>query len=626
MNILDLQQTLAKPGQVTWQGQTLAEVLAGDTGLDALKTLANGGEGDFREKLAAALLVAGAEGWKVYRPTRRRRASRKTSVSLTGKLLEAATREVNRVVSQKATLAVMRCALVVQAEGTLAIAGTDMDTTLIVRLPFGGPGLRAAVDAKDLQQAFKAAGKRQVSLALDGSEFTVQGGGKTALQVEPVEEFPSPDLGPVLATATVSLPHLAGVARSIASDDSRPTLASLFIGYEMRCPACKNSSMVAGPCFRCEREKGDDASDVEPVESVMVSADGFRMGFCGVDLPPEFPNALIPGAAVRAMLKAVDGDEIVIAIHGSGKDPETPRLVVMRAGARNRALAKAGAEVEVVARLTEGTFPNYRQIVPANEHLPRSFRVGTQDLADAAKAIKPVAKEAADIAFVQTEGEGVRIWARTCEGALAERDVVAADVAEPSLLALNVDFIADAGESLAALGAVVAVVRSGEPVFRNGLWHPNSTPYLVEGPITWVIMPMHVRDGVAWQGVDPGPALEYAEPLAREALAEASALLGYALTPAHTKLATEAMASAFRYDRLTAIEAAGWLDALRAKAQEVARSALEAYAATYHDRDSAEITDELVERTADKMLRTCRYRPFEETLTESKARAAAGWK
>ena len=50
-----------------------------------------------------------------------------------------------------------------------------------------------------------------------------------------------------------------------------------------------------------------------------------------------------------------------------------------------------------------------------------------------------------------------------------------------------------------------------------------------------------------------------------------------------------------------------WLDALRAKAQEVARSALEAYAATYRDRDVAEVADELVEQTADKMLRCPGY-------------------
>lgn len=71
------------------------------------------------------------------------------------------------------------------------------------------------------------------------------------------------------------------------------------------------------------------------------------------------------------------------------------------------------------------------------------------------------------------------------------------------------------------------------------------------------------------------------------------------------------------------VEAAGCLDALRAKAQEVTRSALEAYAATYNDRDIAEVTNELVEQTADKMLRT--YRGLEGKLAESRALAAAGW-
>lgn len=147
---LDLQQTMAKPGQVNWQGQTLAQVLAGDAGLDALKALSNGTEVDLRTKLAAALLVAGEEGWKVYRPSRRKPA--RTANILTGKLLEATTREVNRVIRHKATLKVLQCVLLAQSERTLSIAGTDMETTMIVRLPFGGPDLRAAPNGHECKR------------------------------------------------------------------------------------------------------------------------------------------------------------------------------------------------------------------------------------------------------------------------------------------------------------------------------------------------------------------------------------------------------------------------------------------------------------------------------------------
>jgi len=629
MDELDLQLTLAKPGQVTHQGQTLAQMLAGDAGLDALKLLANGGEAGFQVKLAAALLVARAEGWTVYRaPSRKatKAASKAGPVSPTGKLLEAAAREANRVVSHKATLAVLQCALVVQAEGVLAIAGTDMSTTMIVRLPAGGPDLRAAVNGRELQAAFKAAGKQEVSLTADDDGFTVHGGGKSVLRTEPVEELPMPELGPVLANATLSLPHLAGVARGAAGDESRPTLTCVFIGHEMRCKECGYTQMAGGRCWKCSKEMRDLAPEVEPLEAVMVTADGFRMAFCGVTLPPEFPNVLLPATAVNEMLKAVDGDQVVVAIHGSVKAPETPRYAVMRCGARNKVLAKAGAEVEVIATLlTEGTFPHYKQIIPNDEQVPRSFRAGTQDLADAAKAISPVAKEAADIAFVQTEAEGLRVRALTSEQ-VAERVVTVSDVSDPALLALNVNFLADIGESLAALGAVVVAVRSGAPAFRDGWWYPNTSPYRFDGPITWVIMPMHVQTGVAWQGADPGPALEYAEPLARKALTEAAEVLGYALTPAHTDLATEAMASTYSYDLLTAVEAAGWLDALRAKAQEVARAALDDYKATHLDLDGVEVTDDLIVQTADKMLRTSRGLPLKDKLRESKALAAAGWK
>lgn len=133
-----------------------------------------------------------------------------------------------------------------------------------------------------MQKAFKAARKEEVSLILDGDKLAVRSGeaGKTALRTETVEDYPSHRLGPVLATATISLPHLAGVARSIADDDSRPTLASLFIGHEMRCPECNTTSMSKGQCFKCaDKVEGDVLPVTEPAEPVMVAADGYRMAF-----------------------------------------------------------------------------------------------------------------------------------------------------------------------------------------------------------------------------------------------------------------------------------------------------------------------------------------------------------
>lgn len=70
----------------------------------------------------------------------------------------------------------------------------------------------------------------------------------------------------------------------------------------------------------------------------------------------------MPGCTVAKLLKAADGDQVVIAIRGSEQDPNEPVFAVMRADARNRVLAKAGAEMEVVTRLTDGTFPNFRRL------------------------------------------------------------------------------------------------------------------------------------------------------------------------------------------------------------------------------------------------------------------------
>jgi hypothetical protein len=95
-------------------------------------------------------------------------------------------------------------------------------------------------------------GQQDLSRIVGVAQFA-QGSSGALLRTEPVEELPVPEMGPVLATAAISLPHLEGVARGAASDESRPTLASIFLGHDMHCPECGSTQMVSGRCWKCAK-------------------------------------------------------------------------------------------------------------------------------------------------------------------------------------------------------------------------------------------------------------------------------------------------------------------------------------------------------------------------------------
>lgn len=214
--------------------------------------------------------------------------------------------------------------------------------------------------------------------------------------------------------------------------------------------------------------------EIESGEMTFAAADGFRLSVRKAHLPSPAAGplkAIIPARALSELARIIgDEDKIVTMIL-----PPNRGQVIFRT--RN---------IELVSQLIEGTFPDYRGIIPAS-YSTRSILPKTEFL-QACKAADIFAREAAHSARLHiepgAEGPGrVEVSATAAETGSSEIPVDASIEGEAMEIAFNVRFLMDVLSAMSAPS--IALETSGpsapgvlKPVGRDDFLH--------------VIMPMHL--------------------------------------------------------------------------------------------------------------------------------------
>ena len=214
--------------------------------------------------------------------------------------------------------------------------------------------------------------------------------------------------------------------------------------------------------------------EIENGEMTFAAADGFRLSVRKAHLPSPDAGpvkAIIPARALSELARIVgDEDKIVTMIL-----PPNRGQVIFRT-----------KNLELVSQLIEGTFPDYRGIIPAS-YSTRSILPKTEFL-QACKAADIFAREAAHSArlHIQPGAEGpgrVEVSATAAETGSNEIPVDASVEGEAMEIAFNVRFLMDVLSAMPAPS--IALETSGpsapgvlKPVGRDDFLH--------------VIMPMHL--------------------------------------------------------------------------------------------------------------------------------------
>lgn len=246
---------------------------------------------------------------------------------------------------------------------------------------------------------------------------------------------------PIVLEARLLKEVIGQVAFAAATDDTRPVLSAV-----------------------CLQIKQDGLT--------LAAADAFRLAVRTVSMPESNevrPDLLIPARTLLDLAR-------ILPTEGPVELLVTPQ--------RSQVLFHTPA-LDLVSRLIEGTFPNFRQIIPPD--CTTRVIVDTSALAQSLKAAALFARENATIVTLTvTPGESSSLTVEASTDEVGEhRSVLEASVAGPAMrVVFNVRYLMDALAVLDAPEVALEFVSPSRPALIKPEGHPQ---------YQYVAMPMHVN-------------------------------------------------------------------------------------------------------------------------------------
>lgn len=314
-----------------------------------------------------------------------------------------------RATARKSTMPILSCVLLDDDDGAQVITGTDLDVAAVAHAtPTDGAPVTACVDARTLLAVVKALPDGDVTLAmgdglLSGQPLTVSGGrARTTLQTQPPADYPKvPERPDGIRLAAVPPEDWSAAYAAVRDAVSREETRYVLNGV---------------------RVDGD----------TWVSTDGHRLHAAP---GPAIGNVILPRAALAALDAVVSGGRAFVGVTDS----------------HVHATSDAGS---VVARLVEGRFPDWRQVVPS---APPTWtvRVVADDLL-AALARVQLATGSSGMVRLDATGGALALSAETPGGA-ARDEVEAKDATGAGRIAVRGEYLRDA---VRAVGGVHVVIKA----------------------------------------------------------------------------------------------------------------------------------------------------------------------
>ena len=368
-------------------------------------------------------------------------------------------------IPRKATLDTLKC---VRLGDGQAVA-SDLDTTVVVELPeireVEGACLLPYKVVRDLLR-FTPGSASMTLVPRDGKvHMYTQGTQASFAAKDPGEYPPPPKIGEAAMGSLVDGDDLVGTLSALvqytATEESRPVLTAVCLTL------------------------------LEPMEA--AAADGFRLavrtlrsGFHG----GEGRRMLLHRDTVRLLQKlwklapppsdAPEGSpiaEVVVARRPVWMECD-PSQVQFRFG-----------DVTVVSKVVEGTFPNYRQLIPTG-HTSRVTVFGA-DLERAVRQVGSVAEDGGGIVRLAWEGERMTVSGKAIEVGDVEV-ALKAQAESPGHIAFNMAYLQ-------------SYLKGKEGPVAISMTEPSAPGVLTYQGVSVVIMPMLVKDDSP-KAAEPPPA------------------------------------------------------------------------------------------------------------------------
>lgn len=367
-------------------------------------------------------------------------------------VLQRALAQVGRAVATRTTFPVLSNVLI-DAEGdAVRLAATNQEIGITTWIPaqVNEPG-RVTVDARLLSEFVNTLPHEPVQLTTDAGRFVlkVRGLGADAeingIDAEEFPVFPRLENGAFSASVDPQvLREMIGLVEfAAASDDSRPVLAGVLIRFE------------------------ED-------RVTMAAADGFRLAVREGELSapaPERLDVIVPARALRELARIIADQTEPIELKVT---PNRGQLIVQT------------SDTEFYSRLIDGTFPDFRQIVPRDFATRLEF--SRDDFLAAVRRASFFARDNNDVVRINARaGEDelapghVEVSANAAERGSSQSDVSASVLGPEGQIAFNSRYLVD----------VLNVLRSSRVMLGlNGANQAGVVRPLDADSYTYVIMPM----------------------------------------------------------------------------------------------------------------------------------------
>ena len=367
-------------------------------------------------------------------------------------LLQRTLTQVGRAVATKTTYPVLSNVLIDADGDMLKLAATNQEIgiTSVIPAQVVEPG-RVTVDARLLSEFVNTLPSEPVRLSMEPGRLTlrVKGAGADAeingIDAEEFPILPRVDAGAFRASVDpqVLREMISQVEFAAASDDSRPVLAGVLIRLE------------------------DD-------RITMAAADGFRLAVRDAGLAsavPEKLDIIVPARALRELGRIIgDRDEPIELM----VTPNRAQLIVQ------------SGETEFYSRLIDGTFPDFRQIVP--REFATRLEVGRDEFLAAVRRAGFFARDNNDVVRLSAKASAdelasgnLEVSATAAERGSSQSHVAAAIDGPEGEIAFNSRYLTD----------VLSILRTGRVMIgMNGANQAGVVRPLESETYTYVIMPM----------------------------------------------------------------------------------------------------------------------------------------
>ena len=265
------------------------------------------------------------------------------------------------------------------------------------------------------------------------------------LRAFPAVEFPAVAVGEepaVMLPAPMVAEGLRQVVRAASTDDARPLLTGVLLTEE-------------GGSIR------------------LVATDSYRLalrdlsGTKGLGGADGGGDILVPARALAELQRLAPG----ATGPGTGEEPSGGRVAEVGVAIGAKEITFVHGSVRITTRLLEGTYPDYRQLVP--DHYPNRLHLGKETLLAALRRVRLLVRDTTTPVRLAMRPGGVDLTVVSQEVGDASETVDGDFSGEELVIAFNPTYLIDGVEAVLSDEVIIETAEPSRPATVRGAEHDD---------------------------------------------------------------------------------------------------------------------------------------------------------